>query len=118
MGKVRTRRIGEEIQHHLAEIIDRKLKDPRKGFITLTGVRVSPDLSLATVNFTAVDKQGEQATTEAAALLERAAGFLRHELAASMKLRVVPQLRFFYDDSMDKRDNIESIFRSLREDAE
>ena len=116
MAKIRPRRLGEEILRHLAEIIDRKVKDPRKGIITITNVRVSPDLSLATVKFTAVDFKGKSARDEAKVVLEHASGFIRHELAGALRVRSVPQLRFYYDDSLDKMEYIDQLIRQIHSD--
>ena len=116
MAKIRPKRLGEEIQRVLAEIIDRKVKDPRKGLITITDVRVSPDLSLATVKYTAVDLEGNPSKDEAAKVLDHAAGFLRHELAGALRIRSVPSLRFFYDDSLDKMEHINQLIRQIQSD--
>lgn len=118
MARMRAQRLGEEIQHKLAEIIDRKVKDPRKGIITITHVRVSPDLSLATVQFTALDSTGKSSIKEAKAVLDRASGFIRHELASAIKARIVPQLRFYYDDSLDKMDHINEVIREINRNDE
>ena len=96
----RSRRIADQIQRELAEIIRLELKDPRVGMITITGVEVTPDNAHAKVFFTML---GEQAQTEACARgLEHAAGFLRGELAHRMRLRIVPQLHFEYDVSVER----------------
>ena len=97
----RARRIADQIQRELSELIRLELKDPRvSGLITLTGVEVSPDYSHAKVFFTAIgaDSQG----IETAAGLQRAAGFLRSQLAQRLMLRVVPQLHFVYDVSVER----------------
>jgi ribosome-binding factor A len=96
----RSRRIGEQIQRELAEIIRLELKDPRVGMITLTDVEVTPDCEHAKVFFTRLgDVADNLAVTHA---LEHAAGFLRTELAHCMRLRVVPQLQFVYDESVER----------------
>jgi ribosome-binding factor A len=96
----RSRRIAEQIQRELADIIRLELKDPRVGMITLTGVEVSPDGEHAKVFFTRLGEAADhQAVTHA---LEHAGGFLRTELAHRMRLRVVPQLKFAYDESVER----------------
>ena len=97
----RTRRIAEQIQRELAELIRLELKDPRvSGLITITEVEVSPDQSHAKVFFTLLGdaRQIEQSTVG----LKRAAGFLRTQLGSRMKLRSVPQLDFRYDASVER----------------
>ena len=96
----RGRRIADQIQRELSEIIRLELKDPRIGLITITGVEVSQDNAHARVFFTAL---GEPLQQEAAAKgLNHASGFLRSALAQRLRLRTVPQLRFDYDVSVER----------------
>ena len=97
----RSRRIAEQIQRELADLIRVELKDPGiAALVTVTDVEVSHDQSHAKVYFTLL---GDQAKIEAtAAGLKRAAGFLRRELSQRMKLRTVPQLDFKYDASIER----------------
>ncbi|OIP09182.1 MAG: ribosome-binding factor A [Betaproteobacteria bacterium CG2_30_59_46] len=101
MGKafLRTGRIAEQIQRELADLIQMEVKDPRAGLVTLTGVEVTQDYSHAKVYFTTM-KSADQAP-KAQAGLEHAAGFLRSQLAHRMKLRIMPQLHFIYDTSVE-----------------
>ena len=96
----RTRRIADQIQRELAEIIRSELKDPRVGMITITDVEVSQDYDHATVYFTVLANAGKALKTGDA--LHHAAGFLRSQLARRMKMRTVPQLRFKYDASVER----------------
>ncbi len=97
----RSRRVGEQIQRSLAQLIHDEVKDPGVGMVTLTAVELSPDLAHARVFFTAlVDDATAQRASEAA--LQRAAGFLRRELGRLVKLRVVPDLQFVYDRSVER----------------
>jgi ribosome-binding factor A len=94
----RIARIADQIQKDLAELIRTEVKDPRIGMITLTGVEVSNDYHHAKVFFTAL---GEPKAAELAMIgLERASGFLRSQLAAGLKLRIVPELHFVHDQSV------------------
>lgn len=94
----RTDRVAEQIQRELAELIRLEIKDPRVRKLTLTGVEVTKDYAHAKVFYTALD--GE--TPELQRGLERAAGFLRSQLAHAMKLRITPQLHFTYDASIER----------------
>jgi ribosome-binding factor A len=94
----RTERIGEQIQRDLAGLIRTELKDPRVGMVTLTGVEVSNDYRHARVFFTTLGDAGAIERTRLG--LERAAGFLRSQLAGGLKLRVVPELHFEHDQSV------------------
>lgn len=96
----RGRRIADQIQRELSEIIRLELKDPRIDLVTITDVEVTQDNAHAKVFFTSL---GEPVQQEAATrALEHAAGFLRSTLAKRIKLRTVPQLHFHYDVSVER----------------
>lgn len=94
----RTRRVGEQIQRELAGLLREELKDPRLGMISVSGVEVSRDLAHARVYISVLG--GEETVSETIKVLNKAAGFLRHQLGQRMRLRVIPQLRFLYDESL------------------
>jgi ribosome-binding factor A len=94
----RTDRIAEQIQRELAQLIRLEIKDPRVRMVTITGVEVTRDYSHAKVFYTTLDG-ANKALQEG---LERAAGFLRSQLAHAMKLRVIPQLHFVFDTSVER----------------
>jgi ribosome-binding factor A len=97
----RSRRIADQIQRELADLIRLELKDPRvPELVTITGVEVSPDQSHAKVFFTVLGD--ERKIDDATAGLRSAGGFLRTQLGHRMKLRVVPQLDFKYDTSVER----------------
>jgi ribosome-binding factor A len=96
----RAQRVADQIQRELATLIQMELMDPRVGMITLTGVEVTRDYAHAKVFFTILnDAQNIQLAEEG---LKRAGGFLRSQLASRIKLRVVPQLQFVYDESVER----------------
>ena len=103
----RSRRIAEQIQRELSDIIRLELKDPRVGMITLTDVEVSHDQSHARIFFTSLGDPSSIAETVKG--LQHAAGFLRSELAHRMKLRLVPQLQFKYDESVERGMRLSSL---------
>ena len=96
----RSRRIAEQVQRELSDIVRLELKDPRVGMITITDVEVTDDQSHAKVFFTVLGDEARIAS--AAAGLKHASGFLRSELARRMKLRSVPQLQFKHDESVER----------------
>ena len=105
----RSRRIAEQIQRELSDIIRLELKDPRVGMITITDVEVTSDHEHAKVFFTRLGDFVKSSQTGVAdsntpvlRALEHAAGFLRSELAHRMRLRIVPQLHFEYDVSVER----------------
>jgi ribosome-binding factor A len=96
----RSRRIAEQIQRELSDVIRLELKDPRVGMLTITDVEVSQDYSHAKVFFTTLGDAAKVGETVAG--LARAAGFLRSQLAHRLKLRIVPQLQFKFDESVER----------------
>jgi ribosome-binding factor A len=94
----RTRRVGEQMQRELASLLQEELKDPRLGMISVSGVEVSRDLAHARVYISVLG--GTETVSETLGILNKAAGFLRHQLGQRMRLRVIPQLRFLYDESL------------------
>jgi len=101
----RSRRVGEQMQRELAELIRDEVKDPRVGMVTVSGVEVSKDLAHAKVWFTVLGSEPQ----ESAAGLNRAAGFLRSQLSRRMMLRSVPLLHFQYDDSVVRGNELSSL---------
>jgi ribosome-binding factor A len=96
----RTRRVGDQIQRELAELIRNEMKDPRLGMISISAVIVSRDMGHAKVY---VSVLGNDEQTEASMeVLRHAAGFLRHKLGKILHMRVIPELHFFYDRSLEE----------------
>jgi ribosome-binding factor A len=107
----RPARIGEEIRIELSMLLMREVKDPGVGFITLTEVTVTPDLQIARVYYTTIgDDKARQQTRRA---LERAKPFLRRQVGRRLQLRRVPELEFFFDESVERGDRIERIIQDL-----
>ena len=97
----RTSRIGDQLQKELASIVQFEVKDPRLGLITINEVRVAKDLGYADIYYTVLgaDDNSEKLAENQAAL-ESASNFLRRRASQEIKLRVMPQLRFHYDESV------------------
>lgn len=111
----RPSRVSEELREILAEEIP-KLKDPRVGFVTVTGVSVTPDLHLARVFYTAMgDERARRAT---AAALRSARGHLRQVIGDEVRMKVLPDLRFEEDAAIERGDRIEELLRGLQEREE
>ena len=96
----RSLRIGDQIQRELADLIRNELKDPRIHMITLTGVDVSHDYAHAKVFYTTLHDEADNFLIQNG--LDNAAGFLRSQLLHRLKLRVIPQLHFIYDESVER----------------
>ncbi|MGR9099291.1 MAG: 30S ribosome-binding factor RbfA [Gammaproteobacteria bacterium] len=96
----RNARVSSQLQKELAMILQREIKDPRLGFVTVNEVEVSRDLAVAKV-YVSVLNADEQARKKNIALLNQAANFLRNELGRKIKMRSIPELRFYYDYAID-----------------
>ena len=106
MSRGRPRKVAELVQRELTDLLRREVRDPRVGMLTITAVDVSPDLSHAKVFFTLLDKKNVETTTEG---LQRAAGYLRSQLAHRIKLYTTPELRFLYDESVERGDHLSQL---------
>jgi len=96
----RLRRVADQIHRELSELLRSQLKDPRVGMITITSVEVSPDLAHAKIFFTVLGERDSLTQTQDG--LKHAAGFLRSQLGARLGLRVVPELHFHHDASVER----------------
>ncbi|MEW5913643.1 MAG: 30S ribosome-binding factor RbfA [Thermodesulfobacteriota bacterium] len=115
MGTRRTKRLGTLIQAELGELLLKKVRDPRVGMVSLTGVDVSPDLSQAKVYYSLLDQERR---AEAQAGLEAAAGFLRRELAARLNLKSMPRLIPVYDHSLARGERMDQLLKQARSQDE
>jgi ribosome-binding factor A len=109
-------RVGEQIRQELSQILSQQVHDPGIGFITLTQVKVTSDLQLARVLYTVIGDEKQRKNTMKA--LERALPFLRRQIASRVRLRRVPELQFFYDESVEHQDRIERILLDLKAERE
>jgi len=104
----RSQRMAEQIRRELAEIVRDELKDPRMGICSFTEVRLSKDLSNAVVFCTVLDKASREETIDT---LNRAAGFIRTQVAHRIRARTVPVLKFRLDDSLERGAAMENLIR-------
>ena len=113
----RSRRIGEQMQRLLSEILLRDVKDPRVHGVSVTAVDVSRDLSHATVWFSLLDPDADPAPTATA--LARAAGLIRGKLGRAMYIRQVPALHFRHDESLERGSRLSDLInRAVASDKE
>ena len=111
---LRPEQLEDQIQFLVSTLIQRDLRDPDLGFVTVTAVRLSPDRSVAKVFFTVLEGEAQVDLTRKA--LGRAAGFLRTHLGKHMKLRRVPELRFMPDESLEEGNCINELFAKIKEE--
>ena len=107
----RTRRIGDQMQRDLSALIRDEIKDPRLGMVTISAVDVTRDLAYAKVYVTVLGDDQER--KDSLAVLNRAAGFLRRLLGQRMVLRTVPQLKFVYDESIERGERLSKLIDSV-----
>ncbi len=113
----RHERIAEEIRHEVSTMLAGELKDPRlAGLVTVTEVRVTPDLKQARIFVSVMGTDAERASTLAG--LTAAAGYVRHELTERLQLRRAPEIHFVLDHSEEYGQHIEELLRQTKKSAE
>ena len=110
----RPERVAQMVQQLLGELFARGMRDPHLGLVTITGVKMSPDLREARVFWT-VHGDAEQRKHTGRGL-DKARGFLRHEIGVQLKLRVTPELSFTYDEAIDRGERIEQLIRQVHDE--
>lgn len=108
----RSDKVAETIHELICSILSRGLNDPRIGFVTITGVDVTDDLSLAKIYFTVIGEEKAKKDTEAG--LNSAKGFIRREIGKHLTIRHTPELIFKYDSSLDYGRRIESLLKEIK----
>jgi ribosome-binding factor A len=103
----RSSRVAEQLQRELAGLIGRVLEDPRAGLVTVTAVEVSKDLAYARVFISTLGETLPRA--ELISTLQNASGFMRHELGKELRLRIMPELRFQYDETQERAAKLEAL---------
>ncbi|HYN08100.1 MAG TPA: 30S ribosome-binding factor RbfA [Vicinamibacterales bacterium] len=109
-------RVAEQIRQEISQLLLSDVHDPGIGLVTLTRVKVSPDLQLVRVFYTQMGDEKARAATRRA--LERATPFLRRQLGSRIRLRRVPELRFEFDSSVENQERIERILLDLQAERE
>jgi len=107
----RSEKVAEAIHEIISELLVKGLKDPRIGFVTITGVKVTDDLHHATVYFTVIGSDAEK--KETAAGLNSSSSFIRKGMGKSLRMRYVPEIHFVYDTSLDYGNRIDSILKEI-----
>ena len=107
----RSVRVGGQIHKLLSELLQKRISDPRLTNATISGVKMTSDLRIAKVYF--ATPGGNQTKTDALEGFKSARGFLKRTLAATLGLRYMPDLQFYYDDSFDYGARIEAVFKRI-----
>ncbi len=107
----RTQRVADYLQRELAALIQHEVRDPRVGMVSITGVDVSRDMGHAKVYYTSMTANTAEEASESTEALNKAAGFLRSHLSRDSSMRMVPQLRFYFDASVGRGRDLEDLIR-------
>lgn len=110
--RIRPEKVAHLMRREVADILETRLRDPRLGrTVTVTDVEVTHDLSYARIYVTVLGNEAERKSSLEA--LGHAAGFVRREIGQRLELREVPEIKFLYDDSLDKGGRVEDLLRRL-----
>ena len=115
VSKSRAVRIADRMREELADLLVRQTNDPRLSGVSITDVEVDRELAYATIFFSSIE--GAERADEIQAGFEHAQGFLRSELAHRISLRTFPRLRFRYDQTFERAENIEQLLNSLDQNS-
>lgn len=107
----RADRVGENIQREIARLVREEVKDPRIGMVTFSHVQVTNDLGMAKVYYTVYGDEEQRKATQTG--LTRSAGFIRRELGKGLHMRVIPELVFIYDVSLDHAHKINTLLKEV-----
>lgn len=111
MASTRPSRVADQLRAEISDLLAREVQDPGIGFLTITHVKVTPDLQVARVYYTTLGDDKARKDTRRA--LERAAPFLRRHLGRRVRLKRVPELEFFFDETVERGDRIEQILQEI-----
>ena len=113
---VRANRVGEQMKKELGEIIGRKIKDPRIGFVTVTDVQVTGDLQQAIVYISVLGDEKQRENTLIG--LAKARGFIRSEIGQRIRLRKTPEIVFEFDESIEYGNRIETLLHQIHDEGQ
>ena len=116
MASRRQRQVAELLHEEISQLIQHDTRDPRLGFVTVTGVEVSADLRVAHVYVSVLGDESEAQSTLAG--LASAAGFFRHTMRQTLSLRYIPELRFKLDTSLEYGSRIESLLETIKNERQ
>jgi ribosome-binding factor A len=108
----RSQRVGDLLRQEIADIIMRKVKDPRLGFVTVTGVDLTDDLKIARVFVSCLKEEEKEITLD---ILNAARSFIRSEVGKRVRMKVLPSLEFRMDESVGYGDRIEKLLREIKD---
>lgn len=108
----RSQRVSDLLREEIADIIMNKIKDPRLGFVTVTGVDLTDDLKIAQVYISILKEEDKETSFE---IINSAKGFIRSELGRRVRMKFMPSLIFRFDESVAYGDKIERLLKEIKE---
>lgn len=111
----RSVRVGDQILKEIAELLIRKIKDPRIKGVTLTGIQLSDDLRHAKVYFSVLGNKGDIKKNQAG--LDSAKGYIKREIGSRLHLRYIPDILFRHDSALEMGEQMEKLFQKIRQDT-
>jgi ribosome-binding factor A len=116
MSETRAQRVAELIRKEIAQLLTKGVKDPRVGFVSVMGVKMSPDLRYANVYVSLFGDEKEKKSSMIA--LRNASGYIRRELGKVLRLRFTPEVRFYEDETLEKVYELEDVFKKIHENPD
>jgi ribosome-binding factor A len=116
MSERRQQRVAAEIERRASQFIREELKDPRLGFLTITGVEINSDLTHATIFVSVLGDEGEQRDTMQA--LWRAKGLVKRDIGDWLRIRTVPEIVFKLDTSIERGSHILALMKGLEQEQQ
>ncbi len=110
----RSQRVGDLLRQEIADIIMRKVKDPRLGFVTVTGVDITDDLKIARVFISCLKDEEKETALD---ILNSAKNFVRSEVARRVRMKNIPSIEFKIDESIGYGDRIEKLLKEIKESS-
>jgi len=114
MEKPRAKRVGEQIRQEVAALLTKGVKEPRIGFVSVTAVKMSPDLHYANVYVSVFGSDSQKKSSLIG--LQQSTGWIRREIGKRIRLRVTPEIRFFEDTTLDDVYHLEERFREIHDE--
>jgi ribosome-binding factor A len=111
----RSQRVGDLLREEIADIIIYKLKDPRIGFVTVTGVDVTDDIKIAVIYISILKEEEKKTTLD---ILNSAKSFIRSELSKRLRMKFIPSIEFRLDSSIEYGSRIETLLNEIRKKSE
>ena len=112
----RSDRVADQLKREIADLLFRRVKDPRVTGVTISGVDVTADLRLAKIFYCVMGSPSDEEKQKVAEGLNKARGFIRQQLGKRLRMRYTPQIEFHYDNSFDYGDKMDRLLKELKQD--